>query len=365
MKRLICILYIIVSVPLLTGCGSLYANRREVERLLVIQTMGIDRSGGGVRLSLASAADKSSGPVRLSADGESVSTAISRIRSRSFEEELFCAHVNHVILGEDAARQGIDDVLAYLCRSPDIRIDVPLYVVRNGTAADLVLDTGNGEIGASEILDGIQSRLDGRAEYRSFTAAEVVRSLERCGSALICALDHTGSAEDSGDGKRDATAAPCGYAVIRNGALCGFLDRDEAVGAGFLMNDVGISELTVTAAGDKTVTMELERGSTRIEPLYAADGQLAGLDVAVLAEASVLETAGDAPGDDYLTARLEEAVSDRVNAALTASRELNADFAGLSQGGELSSLSPEQLTGLEWRIRVRGHILHTNDVRDA
>ena len=371
MKKARSLLYIIILVPLLTGCGSIYSNFRELEHMLVIQTMGIDRREGSIELSLASAADKSSGPVRLSGQGESVTSAIDRVRRRSYEDELFCSHINHIVLGEDCARQGVEDILAYICRSPDIRIDVPLYVVRNGTAADLVMDSGSDTIGASEILDGIQVSLSGRDAFRSFTAAEVARSLARNGSALICALEYTEAAKDSEEDNKTATVS--GYAILRNGALCGFLDRDQAIAAGLLLNDPGISDITVRGADRKPVTIEIDRGSSVVQPVTDETGKLTGLEIFVQVGASVAETSGDPAGTDYLTARLEATVSRQVGELLTSAKELGADFLGLGsrierhlpdelrETGSFAELLPE----LEFRVHVLGELEHTNDIKDA
>lgn len=371
MKKAFLLLYIILFSPLLTGCGSIYSNFREVEHLLVIQTMGIDQGQGGIELSLASAADKGSGPIRLSGQGESITTAIDRVRRRSYEDELFCSHINHIVLGEECARQGVEDIIAYICRSPDIRIDVPLYVVQGGKAADLVMESGSDTIGASEILNGVQVSLDGRDDFRSFTAAEVARSLARHGSALICALEYTDAAKDSEEESKTATVS--GYAVIRNGALCGFLDRDQAIAAGLLLNDPGISDITVRGADRKSVTIEIDRGSSTVQPLRDDAGKLIGLEIYVQVGASVAEAEGDPAGTDYLTAQLEAAVSRQIGMLLRSAKELGADFLGL--GSRIERLMPDEfresgsfaevLPELELRVHVLGDLEHTNDIKDA
>ena len=43
MKRYISFLIIISSLLSLTGCGGIHTNFREIQQLLVIQTMGLDR----------------------------------------------------------------------------------------------------------------------------------------------------------------------------------------------------------------------------------------------------------------------------------------------------------------------------------
>ena len=49
------LLSIIIVAPLLSGC-ALRAQGREVEQLLIVQAMGLDRTAGGVCVSLASGA---------------------------------------------------------------------------------------------------------------------------------------------------------------------------------------------------------------------------------------------------------------------------------------------------------------------
>ena len=91
----------------LGGCG-LRGQAREADGLLVVQTMGLDPDRRGVLLSLASAggAAPDSPPVRLQSAGASITTALEHIRVGANEEDLFCAHIGHLLIGEAAARKG-------------------------------------------------------------------------------------------------------------------------------------------------------------------------------------------------------------------------------------------------------------------
>ena len=181
------ILYLLTAAPFLSGCGSLYANYREVEQLRVMQTLGIDRAPGGVTVTLAAAADPGGEvPLCFSGTGESVSAAVESARLHAVEEDLFTGHLKHVLIGEEAARQSIDPFLSYICRSPDARMDMPLFVLRGGSAREAMQAAGNEEKGVAEVLQGAQSKLDTQMGGHVFTAAEVLRACARSGSALIC-----------------------------------------------------------------------------------------------------------------------------------------------------------------------------------
>ena len=410
MKRGLSLLIIICMLLSLSGCSGIYSNFRELERLLVIQTMGIDFAEEGVGISLASGAKSDgSSPVRLFSTGVSVTSAVAHILSYSQEQELFLSHTSHVVLGEEAAKNGINGYLSYICRSPNLRTDIPLYIVKGGTAQEAVMQVGDGSKGISEVLEAVRANVDERGDSKAFSASDLLRDLERNGSGLVCAIEcspsiqeggtkqeggsgsssGTDSAESpdstggSGSGeekqeKQALTAAAVGYGVIRGDRLCAYIDKEQAIGVGLLLNIVGISNIVVKDRYTTPVTLELDQGSSVIKPVWAEDGSLEMLDIQIKAAANIAEIGGgghfsEPDYEDYLTAQLETAVSERVSSVIQLSKTLQADFLGLGNivemddaekyralGGDFASLLP----GLTVRISVSGQIKHTNDIRD-
>lgn len=395
MKRFLIIYIVIFALPL-SGCKSIYNNYKEIEQLLVVQTMGLDTQGGGVLLSLASAAGSNgSSPRRLHSSGESITTAMERIYNYSYEEQLFLSHVGQLIIGEDAAELGIDDYLAYISRTPAMRLDMPIFVVRDGSALDAIMQVGDGKRGISEILETVEVSSLRRGDSGIYTAADVLRDSMRWGSALICALEcsnasetpESGSSQSSGTQASSAqqnetpqlTAAANGFAIIRNGKLCRYLSREQAIAVGFLRNDVGISDVQVRDKHGDLVVLEIDGGKSRIKPVWSAPGELEALNVQTEVQASVIEISGvgelgKAEYTDHLTAQLEGLISDYVNETLQASKDLKADFLGLASAVESSNVEyfrlmsrpfPDLLPELELTVSVRGHLRHTNDMRDS
>lgn len=400
MKKAICVILALASVFTLTGCTSVYSNFKEIEQLLVIQDMGLDKLGGGVLLSLCSASDESTGnvPKRLYGTGDSITTALEHIYNYSFEDILFCSHISHVLIGEKAAESGIDDYLSYICRSPIMRLDIPLFIVKGSTAQDAVLKVGDGNRGIVEIMDSVEMSVGRLGNSSLYTAAETVRNLDRCGSSLICAVelaeplesdsgapagDSTSSSEDEGSAAQDEggsklTAVVYGYAVIRDGKLCKFLDRDEAIAVGFLTNKVGLTNVTVRDRHGSLVVLEIDSGGSEVTPVWSGTGELTGLNIAVDVRASIVEVSGSsdtrsAEYTDHITAQLEALISDYVSRVMLTSRELRSDFLCLAQTVERDDPSafhmlpqsfPDLLPSLELQISVSGQLTHTNDVRD-
>ena len=414
MKRFLSLLIIICALPALSGCGSIYSNYREIQQLMVVQTMGIDREKGGVQVSMAAAAEASGGgPRRMSAQGSTITAAIDRAYKLSYEEEIFFSHVNHLLVGEAAAEEGLDAFLDYVSQSPTMRIDIPLYIVRGSTANQAVMEVGDSSKGISEVMQTVHESFASPSNSRVFTVADTINSLLRYGSALVCAVECVPSSESVSPGKsasaqgggeqnaqqgeeqnpqqeegqnaQDKTqgetplmAVPAGYAVIRDGKLCKFIEPEEAAAVGLLTGSLPITDITVTDRNGKDASLELNQGSAEITPVWGGKGQLKGLNIQAQVSASVLETDNWQQGSsneyiNHLTAQLESAVSQRLSSLLRTSMKLKADFLGLA--GQVERKSPENyrlmsqrfselLPGLELQITVSGQLSHTNDMKE-
>lgn len=413
MKRLTALLLTLALIPALCGCSTVYTNYREMEQLLVLQTMGVDHAdSGGVVLSLASgsASGKRTEPVRLRMTGATIATALSRAQNYSFEESLFFSHMDAVVLGEEYAKRGTVDCVDYICQSPRLRMDMPIYIVKGGTAETALLNTGDDSAGISELLRGVREYYDVRGDGSVYTVSDFARDTLRHGAALICALELTPSVQQSSaeqqsttaldegadtEGSADSadstgtdsasaasvgerlTAAAAGYAVMRDMKLCAYIGLDDALGVSFLKNTVGQSDIVVTDRHGDNVTLEINDGGCKITPRWASDGTLSRIDIAARADATVLEADGTAnfagaEYTDHLTAQLESYISERISRILRLAGTLEADFVGLGAAIEqsspinwaaMSAAFPSMLASLEVRVTVNGQITHTNDTR--
>lgn len=405
MKKIIAFICVLCLVPSLCGCGSIYTNYRRVEDLLVIQTLGLDYISSGVSVTLASSSNSARGesPTYLEGTGETISAALSRIRNLSNEQALFFSHINGIVIGETAAHAGIEDYLTYTCRSADIRVDIPLFVIRDGTAKETIYTVGGSTSGISEVLQAVKESVYNHGWGELYTVADILRDNERYGSALVCALSRetaseTGGESVSGGGAENGggseqqeqeqsrsgsqeqkTVAADGYAVIKNGRLCGYVEAEDAMGVGFLKNSVGISDIVVKDMHGAPVSLEISGGGAKIKPIWDEDGSLHGIDVTADVRASVIETVTGSGLDsaeycDHLTSQLESAISRRISAVLRLSRELEADFLGLA--GMIEADAPKKyqdmgkpftdcLSDLELQITVSGTLIHTNDIKDG
>ena len=370
------LLYMMAAcLPLLCGCGALRGGYPRLEQLRVVQTLGVDAAGAGLRLTLATAAGERGAEddaVCLSAEGPSLPAALSRVQSRSTEETLFCGHVRQLLVGEEVP---LAPLLETICRSADLRLDMPLYLLRGGSAEALMREAGSGSRAITEVLDAVRGELDYRSESRAYTAGQVLRDLQRQGRALLFVLREGRAAESGEDGREAQTALPAGFAVVKDGEVCAWLGTEALLGLSLLRNCFGVQELTIPDRSGRPATLELRQGSSRVRPVWGEDGSLRGLDIGARFSASLLETAESPLTEAYvddLTARLESAVSERLRVLLTRSKNLEADFLGLGPRVEaaaplafrrLETPFPALLPKLEISLAVQSRILHEYDLQ--
>lgn len=382
MKKLLALILCAAELLLFAGRGGLRGNYREVEELLVIQTMGLDKTLGGVTLSLAAAGDSEDKVARMEADGVSISAAMERIRNYAWEEELFCPHIGRLLIGEKLAEAGIESALAYICRSPELRLDMPLFVVRGGEAADAVMTVGSGDKGICDVMRIIEQDFKRRGESGLTTASQILRDTARCGSSLICALELGRASEsteppDAENAAPEARSiAPMGYAILREGRLCRYLTPEQAVAVGLLINKPGRATIDLRDRHGEAAVLELNGGGCRIRPVWEGE-ILKGVDIACQAQASLLERGGrgamnEAEDLDYLTARLESKLAGWLSAALQASKELKADYLCLAETLERADPAAwkaldrdfiDLLPELELQVTVSAKLNQMNDMK--
>ena len=363
MKKVLLLLLLLCLLPGIAGCGGLYGQRRELEQLRLMESMGLDAAPGGLILSLSSAPSEEEEALCFSGSGSSLSQAIEQLQSRA-GEELFCGHLQNILLGERYARQGMADLLSAVCRSSDLRLDQPVFLLLDGRAREAL------ESGAASSLRRLAP--DREQAGSLSTAGGILRDLDRQGSSLIRALRlQPSSREDEGP-----SLVPAGYGVLGKEGLLAALDQEEAMAAELLTGTLSPCPLLLWDRRGRTVTLELQEAERSIRPLFDRQGSLTGLAVTVRVRATVLEIEGfpSVAEEDYreeLTALLEKELLHRLQQLLQRSRDLEADFLGLGRQLELASPRRcrglgeslgEKLPELSLRLRVQGELLHSNDI---
>ena len=354
----------------LSGCTlSIYNSYRDIESLEVVQALGLDSAeNGGVLLSVATGSDASGKePVRLKQEAESIDGAMRGLEELAGRGTLFFSGTQAIVLGKEAANEAARWLDA-VARSKELRLDTELFVLKNGEASELL--TGeNAPDDVSASLNALADRVRSDGPSPVPTCADISRSLIESGAALAMAID---TAEDT-EGK--AVPISDGFAILTPDGLAGWLEGDEALGAGLFLGELGISIVELSSG----ITAELAGADVSINPVWGNNGEITGIDVAVEARGSIIEAPpgsdlGNAGSWDGLEAELADLVCGWAEAALNRSVGLNADFLGF--GRHIESTQPvkfenmpvswqETFPDLEVSISGSARILNIREYSDS
>ena len=366
MKRLIPIIIMLPLAVLLGGCTLFPSALRGVEKLALVQVLGLDRESGGVRLSMVTAADSSrgEGPVRLLGRGATISAAAEDAAAHASEERIFCAHTGYLLVGEESAREDVAAALRWVCRSRELRMDVPLLIVRGASAEKALLESGGERVGAAELLDALALSAPERLGGEFPSVARIAGRLESGGCALAAAVACTPSSEQEGE-QRPLTLAAAGLAVLQDGKLTAFLSEEEAVGVDLLCGARGVHTFVVTDRAGQRVTLQSAPGGTELRAVRGEDGSAEAIELTIHVTASVSEIDGEgslSDGDyaDELAALLERELLRRAAAVVRLGDTLGADLLGLRERSGL-----EDAAALPVHLSASVRVSHSSDVRDG
>lgn len=353
MTRRICILGLALALCLpLEGCASL-PDAHEIEQTVLMEAMGVDVGAealDGVAVTAASGARAAAGdspgqaPVVLSAQAGTVAAACAEMQTFG-EEYVFYGDVEEILLGEGEAQRGLEDLLTHMARDPELRLEAQLWVMRGSSAADALFGAVQGG-GAPARLAALEQDARRFSTSRPRTARETLADLLDNGCTLLPALVQRPAGPGEG-AQGDMVLSAAGYAVLRDGALCGYLEGGGAYGADLLSGRGTGKVLELETPGLIRTALRVTGVKTRLEPVF--DGErLAGLAVECALEARAVEVRGGCLGEDervWLAGELSRVAEAGLREAMDRFQALGADCAHL--GGRAALRVPWRKAALE------------------
>ena len=334
---------------LLSGCGwTLEADRHDVERLLLIQTMGLDKRGEGIEMSVSSGLGEEDSPALvMSAPAAGIEEAIARLQDFSPENQLFYAHVQYLLLGTEAARSNLTSVIDWVNRNPTLRMDTNMVIVK-GRAADAVVNASQQTTDITERLSSLdrESRSTG---WTVNTLREVAAALSN-GQGALCLAVETVSTEGEvfTEEKQGDAVIPMGYAVVCADGLAGFLSAGESMGAELITGDA--TGIMVTVEGN---TLEILENNVEIQDVRGPDNSLEGIAIRCTLKTGLLEKSADGdPDPDELDQALSEAAEAWLAGAVEQAQSLRCDFLGLKDA--VLSKKEQDILGPAWETVMSG-----------
>ncbi len=366
-------LAMLLALLLLSGCGRRqpFGSFREIDQLVLVQTMGVDRKDGLFAVTVSTAAEK--GQVLLKTPAVTLSRALKEMQDYTEKKYIFYGHTRHLLLGPAVLRDGLERCLEFVERDGELRMDTKLYAVRDASAEDAVALPGDGEESVGDLLDSLEKDVSLLSESHVFTCGETAEALAERGCVLVSAL-RLSEPENILDGENRRILLSAGYAVVVGGKLAGWLDTDLARGANLLM---GFSDSDVIEAPDGQggwFAAALTGSKAVFLPEYEA-GELQRLVLRLELHCSLRELEQPLElREESVVKKLEEGIADveawRVRQVLRLSQGMKADFCGLEKAVRRASPRSfdrmetpwrERFPDLPVRVEISVKLTHTNE----
>lgn len=319
---------------LLSGCagGRPLGSCREIDQLVLVETMGVDRREGLFTVTVSTAAEE--GKALLKTPAVTLSRAMKEMQDYTEKKYIFYGHTRHLLLGPTVLKEDLAHCLEFVERDGELRMDTRLFALRDASAEDAVAIPGSGEESVGDLLDSLEKDVELLSESHVFTCGETAEALAERGSVLVSAL-RLAEPENILDGEDRRTLLSAGYAVVTEQGLACWLDTDLAKGANLLM-DFSDGDLIEAPDGQGGWFAAALTGSEAVFlPEYDA-GELKNLCIRLELRCRLSEL--QQPLDlreDRVVKALEEGIAAeeawRVSEVLRLSQLLGADFCGLEK----------------------------------
>lgn len=377
-RRLIGILIILLFLLFaLSGCWS----RSEIERLAMTTVLGHDKvTIDGQKKWLVSATVikprdlASQGPLGgngsggdkptmlVSGIGATVWEAGRNLATRLPRRE-YIAHSNIVIIGEDLAREGVDQLIDVLLRSKDIRLNTWVLVSKGPALDVLKIEPELEELLSQEIIGLVQNQ-PGSSKAFTIDIKRFINQLITPGqdTAASCIEIFERKEGDQGQGEGGSSkenpqkaVRVVGAAVFRKDKLVGFLDDSETKGFLYVTGRAkqGIISLSLHEHAKKDVAFAMTRTSSRIIPKIDDDGVSFIVDIHAEGDLQQHEDTEPVASPEIIKA-IEEKAAQEIKALVEkalnkAKKDFGADIFGF--GRTLHKRYPQIWKGLEddWR----------------
>lgn len=245
MKKSVALLLIPALILCFSGCTNHKEN--DLGNRSVIQGIGVDYEGEQYTLTMQvfnlsqagpSGAESSENVTTLyTSSGGSISEAINGIRRFVGKNPMY-SHNRVLVVSENAAGQGLRDILDYFIRDYSTRPSIAFAVTR-GKAADIMkADFGDATIPAEEITRLLESQ---SKKARVQVINVVNRYLSPGIDPVAPDLEIVENEPDEGTSVQTA-----GVAVMQDDRICGYLDGTQAqvmllIDGNIKRNDIDIS----------------------------------------------------------------------------------------------------------------------------
>ena len=225
-------LFLILSF-LLCGCTH-DMSRKEIDEIDLILVLGIDYVNGEYSLnalySTGSGADPEKGTgsgseVIANGTGKSAYEALEDLKLKN-KKAITLAQTGSFLIGDNAAKQGLNQALDFLSRDETIKMEALIYIIKEKSAEDFMKEGITNKQTIHEDLEAMEQKQQEQLTRNDNTMVNIQNDMKQTNSSVLIPYliaDKSGYLID-------------GYAVFDQLKLVDYLDHETSDGVNFIRN---------------------------------------------------------------------------------------------------------------------------------
>lgn len=199
-------------------------------------------------------------------------TSMTSLASR----RLYFAHNQVMILGEELARNGVEDLFDIVDRDPEIRTDFDMLVAKNAKAEDILKTiTSMEKIPVQQIYNMIKTYHERVGVIYPVKAREFIAALQSDqNDAALPSIELIGNANEAQKKSNTEQIEPENYlrmdsmSVFKDGRLAGFLNHEESQGLTIVKNKLQRMLIEIPVGDKGIVSIAPIQNQTKVEAVF-------------------------------------------------------------------------------------------------
>jgi len=339
MRRLISLLAIISLLITATGCKVSFFGRAEMDDIEFIRAVGVDKSTrkeGNVRLTIATQSVQPSGGGSQQkkseiffAEGNTIFEAIRNFRKYMYRQP-FWGHLEYIVIGEEAAKDGLMEYIDYFNRDPEIRLNLKVFVAK-GLRAEEVIKKGNSEDRfIFDRLDGIVENHWGHSMFNIVSLIEVMYILDSGYLSLyIPCIEMAKFSQNKQSDNEAMDIVMGGFAIFNGDKLAAYIDDKMGRGLNWLRNQIKSGVITVKSPKGHSISLEIIDSNSKLKPKIVNDELSITVKVSMTSNISGMESSEsifDGETVEYLEKQQEQVIKNEIEELIRFAQENKMDF---------------------------------------
>ncbi|MCQ1530156.1 Ger(x)C family spore germination protein [Lutispora saccharofermentans] len=347
MKKLTVLIFI--SLFLTAGCTKYNFGRTEINKILFVNAVGIDKAEDGSDDIIVSSATKNikpaSGSIGESSDSKTKANILTsrgatnaeaiRNLSAFSDKRVFYGHAEYILVGENAAK---DDMLKYIDlfnRDHEIRLNSKVLIVKGNTALCALREIGNEDIFVGDLLESLLSNKDKLSISDEIHIVDTMNMFDYpyMSPYIPCIEIVSGNYEDSGEQSNIDRLKLSGFALFKGEKLFGYITDRMARGFNWVRGKIRSGIIVVKEPGGQSVSLEITESKTKIIPKLTGGKLSIAINIRLSTNViSIKGTKNIFKKDilDYLENQQEETVKKEAEDILSFAKENNMDIFPIS-----------------------------------